>query len=69
MDHNLHQIDVANQEVAYVGARAEVMQLMEQRDKMQKQVQEMLKQEQQQDDEYDEQSYYDEEEEEMEAQV
>ena len=28
----------SNNEIAYVGARAEVLQLMEQRDKMQKQV-------------------------------
>ena len=29
-----HPDDIANEEVAYIGARAEVMQLMEQRDKM-----------------------------------
>ena len=34
VEHPPHPDDVANEEVAYIGARAEVMQLMEQRDKM-----------------------------------
>lgn len=34
MEHPPHPDEVANEEVAYIGARAEVMQLMEQRDKM-----------------------------------